>query len=72
MENEKFALTKKIFRQINSCNYISLVGTLLSRFGQKGVRHSVKINFGESRRSKTAVFGILGALNFANLVICSL
>ena len=27
-----------------------------------------EINFGESRTSKTAVFAVFGALNFANLV----
>ena len=31
-----------------------------------------EINFREYRSSKTSVFAILGALNFANLINCSL
>ena len=31
-----------------------------------------EINFGDYGSAKTAVFAILGALNFANLVNCSL
>ena len=31
-----------------------------------------EINFGEFRSPKTAIFAILGAKNFVNLVICSL
>ena len=63
-------LTQELTIRVNISPTNTRLGLTIA--GRKIVKILCEINFGESRSSKIAIFAILGALNFVNLVNFSL
>ena len=73
LKNEKFPLNWKFFRENGLSCLVITKHLTVSKIQHFFVTQILReINFGGYRNSKIAVFAILGALNFANLVNCRL